>query len=219
MNTADLNHKTSEPTLNRAHWIDVALILLIDDGIDTVRITRLANMLGVTRGSFYWHFKDHGDLCEALVAHWKHNNTAAVLEAASDTASLDHGILALFDAWLDATRFDPRLDSAMRDWARRSDDVRNAVEQADAERITAIADMFATHGYEATEALIRARIIYFGQVGYYALDIDETLSQRMGYLEAYYRGFTGRELNADLATEYRARHLDTPEWSSQEGTA
>lgn len=196
-----------EPSLGRGDWIRAALKLLVDEGIDAVRITRLADVLNVTRGSFYWHFKDRGDLCRALVAHWERTNTAAVLDAVSDTPGLDHGILALFDAWLDAARFDPKLDSALRDWARRSDDVHAAVERADAERISAIAAMFAGHGFDPTEAFIRARIIYFGQVGYYALDIDETLEQRMAYLEAYYLGYTGRTLDPGLAERYRTKHL------------
>ena len=210
MTDADLEpiDRAPEPSLGRADWIRAALDLLVGEGIDAVRITRLAETLDVTRGSFYWHFKDREDLCRALVAHWARTNTAAVLDAVSDTPGLDHGILALFDAWLDAARFDPRLDSALRDWARRSDDVRDAVEQADAKRIAAIAAMFARHGYDEAEAFIRSRIIYFGQVGYYALDIDETLEQRMKYLEPYYLGFTGRALDPDLAERYRERHLN-----------
>lgn len=199
-----------EPRLNRTDWISAALRLLIDEGIDAVRITRLAETLSVTRGSFYWHFKDRGDLCDAIIAHWERTNTAAILTAVTATTSLDKGILALFDAWLDATRFEPRLDSAMRDWARRSDRVRTSVEAADEARIAAISDMFSAHGFDGTEAFIRARIIYFTQVGYYALGIDETLVQRFEYLEAYYVGFTGRPLDADLAQDYRSKYLGGP---------
>lgn len=197
-----------EPSLTRADWIAAALALLIDEGIDAVRITRLADVLSVTRGSFYWHFRDRDDLYEALIAHWERSNTAAVLDAVRDAPSLDAGILALFDTWLDTSRFDPRLDSAMRDWARRSEDVRNAVEAADDARIKGIAALFAAHGFDETDAFIRARIIYFTQVGYYALGIDETLVQRFGYLEAYYLGFTGRRLDPELAAAYRASRLD-----------
>jgi hypothetical protein len=98
----------------------------------------------------------------------------------------------------------------MRDWARRSEQVRAAVERADEARIAAISDMFEAHGVQTVEAFIRARIIYFTQVGYYALGIEETLVQRFEYLEAYFLGFTGRKLNPDLAAIYRDKHLNRP---------
>lgn len=199
---------SSESRLNRADWIAAALELLIEVGIDAVRITTLADALSVTRGSFYWHFKDRDDLCDAIIAHWERTNTAAVVSAVTGATSLDEGVLGLFDAWLDATRFEPRLDSAMRDWARRSDTVHAAVEEADTTRIAAIAELFSAHGFAPTDAFIRARIIYFAQVGYYALGIDETMVQRFGYLEAYYTGFTGRSLDPEQAAAYRAKHLD-----------
>ncbi len=208
----------AEPSLTRADWINAALELLYSEGIDAVRITRLADTLDMTRGSFYWHFKDRDDLCAALIAHWERTNTAAVLSAVTDTTSLDEGVLDLFDTWLGGLAFQPRLDSAMRDWARRSGDVHAAVEKADAARIDAIAAMFARHGVDNTEAFIRARIIYFTQVGYYAMGLDETLVQRFEYLEAYYLGFVGRDLDPNLALAYRERRLGSQQATSTKET-
>jgi AcrR family transcriptional regulator len=191
--------------LSRADWIGAARGLLVADGIDSLKITRLAAALGVTRGGFYWHFRDRADLLDAVLAQWERQNTRAIVGAADAALDLTSGILALFDVWVDAERFDPTLDGAMRDWARRSAKVRRAVEKADARRVRAIADLFARDGYEATEAFIRARIIYFTQIGYYALGIHETLSQRFSYIESYFAGFTGRVLPPEVAAAYRAR--------------
>ncbi len=215
----DGGNGATELPLGRTDWIGAALGLLIEEGIDAVRITRLAEALDVTRGSFYWHFKDRDDLCAAMMAYWERTNTAAVLSAVENSGTLADGILALFDAWLDIARFDPKLDSAMRDWARRSDDVRRAVEQADTARVDAITDLFAAHGYAPAEARIRARVIYFGQVGYYALDIEETLVQRLDNLETYYLAFTGRDLDPELARRYRDRHLARAEGNEEGGDA
>jgi AcrR family transcriptional regulator len=195
------------PALTRADWIARGLALLISEGVDAIRITRLANDLGVTRGSFYWHFRDRADLLEALIGRWQDKNTAAIVEALDREDDLTRGILALFDAWLDAGRFDPRLDAAVRDWARRTESVRLAVETADRQRVDTIARFLDRCGYSTTEAFVRARIIYFTQVGYFALGIDETLVQRIGYLEPYFEGFTGRPLAPAVAAAYRARHL------------
>ncbi len=202
----------TEPTerpgaLGRADWLRAAEEILVARGVEAVRITRLAEELGVTRGSFYWHFKDRGALLDALIARWETKNTRAVIEAAEDALDLTGGILALFDVWIDVRRFDPRLDSALRDWARRSAAVREAVEAADKARLRAIAELFTRNGYDEADAMVRARIIYFGQVGYYALGIRETLLERFKYLEAYFEGFTGRPLDPAVAEAYRAKHL------------
>ena len=197
----------SGASLARADWIAAARTLLVAEGVDAVKVTRLAEALGVTRGSFYWHFADRADLLDALLELWERLNTRAVIEAAEGALDLTTGILSLFDVWVDVARFDPALDGAMRDWARRSAKVRKAVEAADDARVRAIAALFTRSGYDATEAFIRARIIYFTQIGYYALGIRETLMQRLGYLEGYFDGFTGRKLPAEIAEAHRARHM------------
>jgi AcrR family transcriptional regulator len=204
---ADAGAAESAATLGRADWIAAARILLVAEGIDAVKVTRLAETLAVTRGSFYWHFTDRADLLDALLAGWERQNTRAVIDAVDDALDLTSGILALCDVWVDVERFDPALDGAIRDWARRSATVRRSVERADTARVDAIGDLFARNGYEATEAFIRARIIYFTQIGYYALGLRETTAQRLSYLEGYFEGFTGRKLAPDIAEAYRARHL------------
>lgn len=194
-------------SLGRDDWIDQGLALLLQEGVDAVRITRLAEALDVTRGSFYWHFKDRDDLLGALIGRWEGRNTRALIDAVGTHDDLTRGILSLFEAWLDRSRFDPRLDSAVRDWARRADAVRDAVERADHTRIEAIAALFVRAGFDAHEAAIRARIIYFTQVGYYALGIEETLVQRFSHLEPYFVGFTGRKLDPAAVKAYREKFL------------
>lgn len=197
---------TAEPRLGRADWIEAALQVLVGEGVDGLRITRLADDLAVTRGSFYWHFKDREDLLQALIGHWQRKNTAGIVSAVRDATTIDDGILALFETWLDPTRFDPRLDSAVRDWARRSDALREAIDDADRARVSAIALLFEKSGYDNPEAFIRARVIYFTQIGYYALHIEEPMAERMSYLEAYFKSFTGLEIDPEKAAAYRARH-------------
>ncbi|MEM7170882.1 MAG: TetR/AcrR family transcriptional regulator [Pseudomonadota bacterium] len=205
----------AEGALRRGDWVEMGLKLLVEEGIDAVKITRLADGLKVTRGSFYWHFKDRADLLSELIARWENRNTGVVVAAAEEASSLAEGILSLFDAWLDGERFDPRLDSAMRDWARQSPEVKFAVARADDLRVTAFTGLFERAGFEATEAFIRARVLYFAQVGYYALDISEPTERRFSYLEAYYKGFTGKDLDPHLAETYRARRagdFDRESW-------
>ena len=102
-----IDDPSAEPRKSRGDWIDVAQDSLVEEGIDAVRITRLAEDLGVTRGSFYWHFKDRDELLTCLIERWERKNTAAVLNAVQQAQNLADGILKLFDIWIDPKLFDP----------------------------------------------------------------------------------------------------------------
>jgi len=198
-----------QPRLTGADWIETALRVLKDDGIEAVQITALSRRIGVTRGSFYWHFDSREDLLSALVEEWRARNTGVMLEAVADTATLEDGILSLFSVWVDHNRFDMRLDQAVRDWSRHDAALRQTVKAEDSARVAAIATFFERHGYAPTDAFIRARVIYFTQISYYALQVEdeEPMTDRIGYLEAYFRCFTGREIAPDIAATYRAAAL------------
>lgn len=195
-----------QPTLRRESWIEEAVRTLTDGGVDAVQITRLARRLGVTRGSFYWHFENREALLDALLAEWRARNTDVMLEALAAAETLEDGILALFAIWVDHRRFDPALDQAVRDWARRSDAVRSVVAREDDARVAAVAAFYERLGYATTEAFVRARVLYFTQVSYYALGISEPMERRLSYLGAYFRCFTGREIDPSAADAFRTMH-------------
>ena len=202
---------TAPSRLGAADWVTAGLVMLVESGIDAVQITALARRLGVTRGSFYWHFDSREALLDALIAEWRARNTGVMVEALKGAATLDDGILALFAVWTDHTRFDADLDQAIRDWARHSDQLRDALQAEDDARVSAIAHFFEQQDFEPVEAFIRARIIYFTQLSYYALKIAEPLADRMSYLAAYFRGFTGRDIDPATADRFRAQIIEKDE--------
>jgi len=63
--------RSATPRLTRDDWLDAAFAAVVDGGFDNVRVLAIADTLGVTRGSFYWHFADHADLVAALLARWR----------------------------------------------------------------------------------------------------------------------------------------------------
>jgi len=197
----------AEDALGREDWIEAAVELLASRGVGAVKITHLAENLGVTRGGFYWHFNDRGDLLTALVKTWDRRNTEALVSAVEGSTDLAEGVLAIFECWLAAEPFAPRLDTAMRDWGHHAEAVRRAVKRADRKRVKAIAGVFERGGFAPQEALIRARILYYTQVGYYALEEDESMAQRSNNLAAYFKDFTGRDLAPARVAEHHRRIL------------
>jgi AcrR family transcriptional regulator len=168
--------------VTRSDWLNAALAILLSDGVENVRILSLAQKLDVSRSSFYWYFKDRQQLLDELLEHWRSTNTKAIVERAnrrSDT--IVRGVMNVF---------------AIREWGRRSQPVREVVTRADEERLSAIRDMYIRHGYAEEDAFIRARVLYYMQIGYYVLEVHEPFDVRLSHLSAYLRSFTGEEPTA-----------------------
>ena len=64
--------------------------------------------------------------------------------------------------------------------------------------------MFERHGFSAYDADIRARIIYFMQLGYHAMEVHEPMEERLNRLEGYLRGFTGEQPDAEVIEAFIA---------------
>ena len=166
--------------VSKQSWIDSARKALFSGGIDRVKIDLLARKLKVTRGSFYWHFKNRADLLNTLIEDWKENNTKPMLDAIELSGrNGDKNDFNYFcDLLMEEKKYLPKFDSAMRDWARHDKKVAQLVKEVDNTRIDALTKMFTNYGFEPNEAFIRARVTYYHQVGYYALNVQETPEER-----------------------------------------
>lgn len=175
-----------------ARWLETARQVLIQEGVERVKVDRIARRLRVTRGGFYHHFKDRSDLLDQVLAMWEETNTFIPVQAPPETRDQAKDVLNQINSILiDETAYDPRFDMAIRDWARTSKKAKAALDRVDAKRIEFFHQMFKAFGYEPREALIRARVCYFHQVGYYALAIRETQSQRYDYAGLYMKIIAG----------------------------
>lgn len=163
----------------RDDWIQIALDTLISEGVDSVKVLTLAQKLECARSSFYWYFKNRTDLLDSLLDYWQMTNTRALVTSANRPAnSINAALTNVFAIWVSGGEFDTRLDFAIREWSRRSGSVRRAVDISDAARIDALTGMFVRFDYAQSEAEMRARIVYFTQIGYDALDQQESADIR-----------------------------------------
>ena len=176
----------------REDWLATALDTLISEGVDCVKVISLAAKLDCARSSFYWYFKNRAELLEALLDHWDATNTKALIHATNQPASsICHALTNLYRCWVTGEEFDSRLDMAIRDWSRRSGSIRAALDISDSSRIAAIEAMFRRYGYAKGEADVRARIVYFTQIGYTALDQRESWETRHSRGRQYLYCMTG----------------------------
>lgn len=180
--------------LTRQDWLDLALKTLVEEGIDQVKIQSMAKKLNVARSSFYWQFESREALHKAMLDDWLRKNTSPIIERAMrPAADVVSAVINVFECWLDEALFDPTLDMAVRLWARRAAEVRAIVTEADGIRVDALRRMFLRYGYPAVEALIRARTLYYTQIGQYTLEDFEEPEIRFSYGPAWLHVFTGQQ--------------------------
>lgn len=179
-------------TPSTQEWVDIARHALIDEGIVGVKIDRLAKIAGVTRGGFYWRFKNHQELLDTLLEDWRARNTQPILDVLAAPGTVNDRLTRLANLYIFEQGFSPAYDRAVRAWANLSEKVEKVVQEVDAIRIEAIRQAFVDDGYDNHDAMIRARIIYFHQVGYYATGLKESLDQRQALTVSYLQVFTGR---------------------------
>lgn len=195
---------TGNVKVTRQDWINAALDTLVSDGVDLVKVMVLSERMGVSRSSFYWYFKSRKELLDVLLDTWQQMNTAAlVAQAETHLPTITNAVDHVLRCMIDPSRFDTRLDFAVRDWARKDGAVRQVLDQSDNQRLNALTDMFARHGFAVLDAKARARILYFTQIGYTDADLREPMKERASLTAAYLFGFTGRMPSRDEVAAFQ----------------
>jgi AcrR family transcriptional regulator len=142
----------------KSQWLSAGLEALRRGGVGAVRVERLACDLDLTKGSFYWHFRDRRELLEALLDYWAREMTEAEFERLHEKRGLAARLEALAEDVLEKGM--GRYDPAIRAWARTDRKVAAAVAQVDRRRVRALAGFFADGGFTPAEARTRARLFY-----------------------------------------------------------
>lgn len=194
-NTSKKNPKGRGPQRHtKEDWIQTALDTLISEGVENVKVLLLSAKLETARSSFYWYFENREDLLDNLLEHWRATNTKALVDGAKQPAdTITQAVVNVFSSWVGKGQFNTRLDFAVRDWARRSGSVRRVLDDSDAERLDALTEMFARFDFEPSEAEVRARILYYTQIGYEALDQREDWETRISRAWDYLFCITGQK--------------------------
>lgn len=163
--------------LGRQNWIDLGLKVLAESGVEAVRVEPLAKLLNVTKGSFYWHFKNRDELLEAILHDWVSRETDGIIEkveVAGGDASAK--LLHLFEL---AIQDDGQVENAIRAWAVNDSKVAAVLNQVDQHRLGYTKDLFLEVGFTPFEAMVRARMAYYSLIGEYTLGTRTNQSDRL----------------------------------------
>lgn len=161
--------RSEQARLGPDDWLDAAFAAVVEGGFDAVRVLSLADSLGVTRGSFYWHFADHSALVQALVERWMRQESALDAQLRghrSDDPRAD--LLYLLDAALAHSGEqleNMRFELALRGLGRRDLAVAAQLQQVDAMRMALFEEYFLRLSGNAQRARELAALFYLAIVG------------------------------------------------------
>lgn len=156
---------TAGSRLGLDDWIQAGYAILAEDGRTALKIDRLCDRLGVTKGSFYWHFDGMPSYRAALVESW------GELRDADRRLFDDMGSLAPRErlSQMMSSLVSPRhwtLERAMREWARSDEAVAESVRAADRRLLLAVRQAFLDYGFDVDEADLRANATFAAGIGF-----------------------------------------------------
>lgn len=153
--------------LNKMSWMIAASQQMAQFGVDAVKVERLARDLDVSKGSFYWHFKNRGELLDTLLTHWVEETDWLIVE--SEKAETPIGrLIYLFQLMDQLTQKTGgfSLDTAMFRWSLKAPHVADQVRQVEAKRIAFLTKILTDQGVGQTKAEEQANLTYLAFLGY-----------------------------------------------------
>jgi AcrR family transcriptional regulator len=157
--------RKSAKAKNTAHrftkeaWLELGMNALRKHGSAGITIEKLTALAGVTRGSFYWHFKDHDDFLVNLTRKWSDDFTQSVIDAAYEHPEIEPRErlrIAIIDILsIGKARFDVHF----RELAITRPAVSKVVNQVDALRTKFVTRLFEELGYTGED--LRTRVHAF----------------------------------------------------------
>lgn len=182
--TRDGRARTSE-SLTRDDWIAAAWDMLGDGGIDGVRVEPLAKKLGVTKGSFYWHFKDRQTLLDALLDRWFMIWDDQMSPDMDSAAAPADRIWAMFKSVLG--RVTRGQTVSLRLWSHRDPEIARRIEERDQQRLAFLMKQLELIGFSTEQARVRGQVYQAIMTGEYLRTGGLPLEDRLARASEYHQ--------------------------------
>lgn len=146
------------PTLTASDWAEAALQLIAEAGLPALTVGALAARLGVTKGSFYWHFTGRAELLGAALARWEQGATSENIKGLDAVPDPRRRL----EFMLDAAAQPPRARSLYAALAEAADDplVRQVLNRVASARIAYLERCYREAGVAPSAARARAVFAY-----------------------------------------------------------
>jgi AcrR family transcriptional regulator len=150
-------------TLQAADWVAAALARFADQGIEAVRIELLARDLNASKGSFYWHFRDRGELLEMLLDDWERSELLW-FETEGEFASAADRWARYVERAANPQRV--RVEVALRAWARQDERVAHRLTAVERKQTGCIASVLREVGFQGRSAELWSEIVHMVCLGW-----------------------------------------------------
>lgn len=145
--------------VSKVEWLQTALGLLEAEGVEAIRVERIARVLGVSKSGFYWHFKDRDDLRTQMVDYWAHEFSEVVtanpkILQGTPRKRLQQTMEILLDH--DLTIY----EVPMRTWAETDPVIAKRVRQVYRQRMEYLTQIFRDLGFSGDELEMRTRLFF-----------------------------------------------------------
>lgn len=152
-------------------WVIAGLQTLAGSGIEGVKVERLATAMGISKGPFYWRFSNRAELLAAMLALWRKEFTAHLIEQSASQTNPRARMETLLDNVLAATWRGTdvaRVEGAIRAWAAQDSVAGSVVQEVDRMRVSYLVHELGLIGLDASKAETMAKGIYLALLGLYA---------------------------------------------------
>jgi len=165
----------------RDAWIEAALKALGEGGPEAVRVEVLAASLGVSKGGFYWHFKDRQALLGEMLDTWEKAVVGDVIASVESMPADPRAKLQqLFEL---APSVDFAVELALRDWARRDGEVAERVRQIDSRRMEYLRSLFGQFCADEDDVEARSMLAFSLFIGSYFIAVEHGERSRAEVLQ------------------------------------
>ncbi|WP_058854876.1 TetR/AcrR family transcriptional regulator [Nocardia jinanensis] len=136
--------------------------LLSREGVGAIKIPRLCQELGVTKGSFYWHFDDIEQLMAAMADRWSAVQSETVRELGAFAAiPVEERIEKMAAMLVDKRHW--MVETTVREWSRSNSKVADAVRNLDQRVFETVYRTMLDLGFDENQAGLRAgAMVYIG---------------------------------------------------------
>jgi len=155
--------KRSSPRLKPRDWIEAGFSRLASQGVESVCVEVLARDLGVSKGSFYWHFRDRGDLLDQMLAQWERGELDWLAPNLGDEGAASRWA-RLVRRTADPERM--RIELALREWARRDERVARRLALVEGRRAGFIAGVLREVGFHGSAAESWSEVVLLVSLGW-----------------------------------------------------
>ena len=167
----------------RTSWIQEGLRALGVGGPDAVRIEKLAQALGVTRGGFYWHFEDRPSLLGEMLDAWERLVVDEVIERVESGGGDARAKLRRLSGLAGSSRDLMKIELAVRDWARRDKAVAKRLRRVDNRRMEYMRSLFGAFCPDDDEVEARCLVFYSLWIGSHFIAADHGARSRADVLK------------------------------------